>query len=69
MFHPKILTSFILFLDLEIFLDDGLNLDDENDDGINPDPQTDGEGPSNNYTSEGYISNKNGIVNKSQAVR
>lgn len=23
---------------LEIFLDDGLNLDDENDDGINPDP-------------------------------
>ena len=39
------------------------------DDGINPDPQTDGEGPSNNYTSEGYISNKNGIVNKSQAVR
>lgn len=38
---------------------------------MNPDPQTDGEEAARkNYISEGYsTSNKNGVVNKSSAMR
>ena len=63
---------FFTFLDLEIFLDDGLNLEDVDDEiaGLNPDPQTDGEEARKNYISEGYsTNNKNSAINKSSAVR